>query len=101
MTSDSEIAGMIVEGNGIPGIGRMMRVSKNTTVKLLEDAGEVLSAYQDRVLRNLPCNQLQFKEVRAFDYCHPSNSADRPGDGGGCDEQALIAGRSGLGHQGS
>jgi IS1 family transposase len=43
--------------------------SKNTVVKLLEDAGEAFSAYQDQALRNLPCKRLQLDETWAFAYC--------------------------------
>ena len=44
----AQILGMMVEGNSIRAIVRMTGASKNTIVKLLEDAGEAFSAYQDR-----------------------------------------------------
>ena len=56
----AQILGMMVEGNSIRAIVRMTGASKNTIVKLLEDAGEAFSAYQDRVLRDLPCKRLHF-----------------------------------------
>jgi IS1 family transposase len=60
---------MMVEGNSIRAIVRMTGASKNTIVKLLEDAGEAFSVYQDRMLRDLPCKRLQLDEIWAFTYC--------------------------------
>jgi IS1 family transposase len=60
---------MMVEGNSIRAIVRMTGASKNTIVKLLEDAGEAFSAYQDRVFHDLPCKRLQLDEIWAFTYC--------------------------------
>jgi IS1 family transposase len=62
----AQILGMMVEGNRIRAIVRMTGASKNTIVKLLEDAGEAFSAYQDRVFHNLPCRRLQLDEIWAF-----------------------------------
>ena len=55
----AQILGMMVEGNSIRAIVRMTGASKNTIVKLLEDAGEAFSAYQDRAFRNLTCKRFQ------------------------------------------
>jgi IS1 family transposase len=57
-----------IEGNSIRAITRMTGASKNTIVKLLEDAGEAFSAYQDRVFHDLPCRRLQLDEIWAFCY---------------------------------
>ncbi len=46
---------MMVEGVSIRAISRMTGASKNTIVKLLADAGQACSEYQDRTLVNLPC----------------------------------------------
>jgi IS1 family transposase len=69
----AQILGMMVEGNSIRAIVRMTGASKNTVVKLLEDAGEAFADYQDRVLRNLPCKRLQLDEIWAFAYCKQRN----------------------------
>jgi IS1 family transposase len=69
----AQILGMMVEGNSIRAIVRMSGVSKNTIVKLLEDAGEAFSAYQDRAFRNLPCKRVQLDEIWAFAYCKQRN----------------------------
>jgi len=42
-------------------------------VKLLEDAGEAFSDYQDRIMRNLTCKRLQVDEIWAFVYAKAKN----------------------------
>jgi IS1 family transposase len=69
----AQILGMMVEGNSIRTIVRMTGASKNTVVKLLEDAGEAFSAYQDRAFRNLSCKRLQLDEIWAFCYAKQRN----------------------------
>ena len=43
----AEILGMMVEGMSLRAITRMTGASKNTIVKLLDDAGEAFTDYQD------------------------------------------------------
>jgi IS1 family transposase len=69
----AQILGMMVESNSIRAIVRMTGASKNTIVKLLEDAGEAFSDYQDRALRDLPCKRLQLDEIWAFCYTKQRN----------------------------
>ena len=69
----AQILGMMVEGNSIRAIVRMTGASKNTIVKLLEDAGEAFSAYQDQAFRDLPCKRLQLDEIWAFCYAKQRN----------------------------
>jgi len=69
----AEILGMMVEGVSIRAISRMTGASKNTVVKLLEDAGEAFSNYQDRTMRNLTCKRLQVDEIWAFVYAKAKN----------------------------
>ena len=69
----AEILGLMVEGVSIRAITRLTGASKNTIVKLLEDAGEAFSDYQDRTLRNLTCKRLQVDEVWAFVYAKAKN----------------------------
>src|ERR1700719_5423228 len=64
----AQILGMMVEGNSIRAIVRMTGASKNTIVKLLVDAGEAFSAYQDQAFRDLPCKRFQLDEIWAFTY---------------------------------
>jgi len=71
----AKILGMMVEGVSIRAIARMTGASKNTVVKLLVDAGEAFSDYQDRTLRNLPCKRLQVDEIWSFVYAKGKNVA--------------------------
>ena len=71
----AQILGLMVEGMSIRAISRTTGASKNTVVKLLEDAGEAFSAYQDRTLRNLPCKRVQVDEIWAFVYAKAKNVA--------------------------
>jgi IS1 family transposase len=69
----AQMLGMMVEGDSIRAIVRMTGASKNTIVKLLEDAGEAFSAYQARVFHDLPCKRLQLDEIWAFCYAKQRN----------------------------
>src|SRR5258708_37376476 len=69
----AQILSMMVEGNSIRAIVRMTGASKNTIVKLLEDAGEAFSAYQDRMFHDLPCKRIQLDEIWAYSYCKQRN----------------------------
>ena len=70
----AEILGLMVEGVSIRAITRITGVSKNTVVKLLDDAGEAFSDYQDRTLRDLTCRRLQVDEIWAFVYAKQKNA---------------------------
>lgn len=54
-------------------ISRVADVSINTVAKLLADAGQVCSDYQDQILRNLPCKRLQLDEIWSFVYVKAKN----------------------------
>lgn len=81
----AQILGLIVEGMSIRAISRMTGASKNTVVKLLEDAGEAFSDYQDRTLRGLTCKRIQVDEIWAFVYAKAKNvkTAKAAPDGAG------------------
>ena len=69
----AQILGMMVEGNSIRAIVRMTGASKNTIVKLLEDAGEAFTTYQDQAFRELKLKRLQLDEIWAFCYAKQRN----------------------------
>jgi IS1 family transposase len=69
----AQILGLMVEGVSIRAISRLTGASKNTIVKLLEDAGDAFSDYQDRTLRNLPCKRVQVDEIWCFVHCKQAN----------------------------
>jgi len=71
----AQIVGMMVEGVSIRAISRMTGTSKNTVVKLIEDAGEAFADHQDRTLRNLTCKRIQVDEIWAFCYAKQRNVA--------------------------
>jgi len=75
-TARAQILGMMVEGMSIRAISRMTGASKNTIVKLIEDAGEAFSAYQDKTLRGLTCKRIQVDEIWAFVYAKAKNVKD-------------------------
>jgi IS1 family transposase len=56
----------LVEGNSIRATARLTGTSMNTVLKLLVDLGELCAMYQDKVLRNLPCKQIQADEIWSF-----------------------------------
>jgi len=64
---------MMAEGVSLRAITRLTGVSRTTLIKLLEDAGQAFSEYQDRVLMNLPCKRLQVDEAWAFCYAKQKN----------------------------
>jgi len=64
----ARILHLLCEGTSIRAVTRLTGASKNTVVKLLNDAGAALGAYQDRVLRNLNCKRVQVDEIWSFCY---------------------------------
>ncbi len=67
------VVAALVEGNSINATVRMTGVAKNTILKLLVELGAVCAAYQDRVLRDLPCKRVQVDEIWAFCYAKAKN----------------------------
>ena len=63
----------LVEGNSLRATARMVGLARNTITSLLIDLGAVSSAYQDRVMRNLPCKRLQADEIWSFCYSKAKN----------------------------
>src|SRR5271154_2824274 len=69
----AQILAMMVEGVSIRAISRMTGASKNTIVKLLADAGQACSEYQDKTLRDLSCKLIQADEIWSFVYSKQKN----------------------------
>ena len=65
----------LVEGQSIRATARTADVSKNTVSKLMIDAGKACADYQDKVLRDLPCERIQVDEIWAFIYAKEKNVA--------------------------
>lgn len=70
----AQILGLMVEGMSIRAISRTTGTSKNTIVKLLRDAGQACSAYQNTALRGLTCQRLQLNEIWSFVYAKQANA---------------------------
>jgi IS1 family transposase len=68
-----QVISALVEGMSIRSVVRMTGVSKNTVVKLLEDAGNACAIYQDRVFKNLTCKRIQCDEIWSFVYSKDKN----------------------------
>src|ERR1700687_1752494 len=66
----------LCEGVSIRATSRLTGASKNTIIKLVCDAGMACAAYQDRVLRNLPCKRIQVDEIWNFVYAKNDNVKD-------------------------
>ena len=65
----------LVEGMSVRATARTADVSKNTVNKLLIDAGKACADYQDKALRDLPCQRIQVDEIWAFVYAKEKNVA--------------------------
>ncbi len=69
----ARILHLLCEGSSIRAITRLTGASKNTVTKLAVVAGKASAAYQDRVLRNLPCKRVQLDEIWNFVYAKNDN----------------------------
>jgi IS1 family transposase len=69
----AQVLQMMAEGLALRAITRLTGISRTTLIKLLEDAGQAFSEYQDRVLMNLTCRHVQVDEAWAFCYAKQKN----------------------------
>lgn len=69
----ARILHLLCEGQSVRAITQLTGASKNTVIKLLVDAGHACAAYQDRVLRDLPCKRVQVDEIWSFVYTKMDN----------------------------
>ncbi len=63
----------LTEGNSIRSTVRMTGAAKNTVTKLVVEFGEFAAWYQDKMLRDLKCTDLQLDEIWAFCGCKEKN----------------------------
>jgi len=64
---------LLCEGNSMASTQRIVGCTKNTVVKFIRDAGPICSAYQDEVLRDLPCTRIEVDEIWSFIYAKRKN----------------------------
>ncbi len=70
-----QILHLLVEGNSLRATARITDTAFNTVAKLFVDAGRACAAYQDEVLRDLPCKRVQLDEIWSFVYAKQKNVA--------------------------
>ena len=63
----------LTEGMSLRAVARIADVSRNTVAKLLADAGRACADFQDKALRNLPCQRIQADEIWNFVYAKQKN----------------------------
>jgi IS1 family transposase len=71
-----QVVRCLVEGNSIRATVRLTGVAKNTITKLLVELGDACAAYQDRTLRDLPCQRIQCDEIWSFCHAKAKNVPD-------------------------
>lgn len=76
----------LVDGCSMRATSRLTGIARNTIDKLLVELGAACSEYQDRTLRNLPCQRIQVDECWGFCYRKQKNVtpeiAERQGSAG-------------------
>ena len=73
----AQVLQMMAESIALRAITRLTGISRTTLQKLLEDAGQAFSDYQDRMLVDLPCKRIQVDEAWSFCYAKQKNVATR------------------------
>jgi IS1 family transposase len=71
-----QVVACLVEGCSLRSTVRMTGVHRTTIQNLLLDLGAACSAYQDKVLVNLPCKRIQCDEIWSFVYSKAKNVPD-------------------------
>lgn len=69
----AQIVSLLVEGNGINAITRIMGVAKNTVLKLLKDLGAACEEYHDTHVFGLTSKRIQADEIWSFCYAKKKN----------------------------
>lgn len=73
----------LVEGASIRSVARMTGGARNTITTLLLEVGAACAVYQDKALRNLPCERIQCDEIWSFIGAKDKNlPADKRGQFG-------------------
>lgn len=69
----TQIVGMLVEGNSLRSISRVVGVSINTVTKLLVDLGTACQNYHDEYVRDITSKRIQCDEIWSFIYAKEKN----------------------------
>jgi IS1 family transposase len=70
-----QILHLMVEGNSIRGIARLVDVSPVTVLRYLELAGEACMGHHDRAVRGVKASRVECDEIWSFNYCKRANLA--------------------------
>ena len=69
----ARIISALCEGASINSTCRMVGVAKNTVLRIIRELGHACADYQDRVLRDLPCERIQADEIWSFVHSKAKN----------------------------
>ncbi len=70
-----QILHLMVEGNSIRGIARLVDVSPVTVLRYLELAGAACMAHHDKAVRGVKASRVECDEIWSFNYCKRANLA--------------------------
>src|SRR5450432_2756110 len=70
-----QIIHLMVEGNSVRGISRLVDVSPVTVLRYLELAGSACMAHHDKAVRGVKAQRVECDEIWAFNYCKKANLA--------------------------
>ena len=82
-----QILHLMVEGNSIRGIARLVDVSPVTVLRYLELAGSACMAHHDRAVRGVKASRVEADEIWSFNYCKRAalkTAKAAPADAGDC-----------------
>ena len=71
----AKILHLLCEGSSIRSVTRLLKVGKNTIIRLMIDAGRACAAYHDEHVRNLRTKRVQVDEIWTFTYAKQKNVA--------------------------
>jgi IS1 family transposase len=79
----AQVIAALVEGTSCRSVSRMTGVARNTVASLLIEVGAACAEYQDKALRNLPCQRIQCDEIWSYIGAKDKNvPADKQGEFG-------------------
>ena len=88
----AQVIRALAEGNSIRATCRITNTAKGTVIRLLRDVGKACAAYQDKHLRNLPCQRVECDEIWSFCYAKAKNvPQDKQGQFGYGDIWTFVA----------
>ena len=69
----TQVITALVEGNSIRATCRMTGTAKGTVTRLLASVGAACAQYQNKNLKDLPCQTIQCDEIWSFCYAKQKN----------------------------